>query len=213
MFYYIVSLIVLTKITPTKLKVFFESYDVVWSFPNKKQDKGINPPRFKRFFCVLNVGTVVEGKQCGFPLHWIHVDGWTGREDKPTQCPMKLSERNVFCQKRTKHVQAPKETASLKIYLPEIWSAKRSCFTHKPTATIQVLRQSRGSEKIVKWIGSLLWLKPSRVTAQRNPKILTWTVFGETICQISWGFWCDLQTKKSFLIDECGIDIKSCKQK
>ena len=152
---YFVSIIVSTKITPTKLKVFFESYDVVWSFPNKKQDKGITPPpRFKRFFCVLNVGTVVEGKQSGFPLHWIHVDGWTGREDKPTQCPMKLSERNKlllpeenetrsFCSQRNRY---------LKIYLPEICSAKR--WFHYKTATKRFSVSVGGNETIseISWV-------------------------------------------------------------
>lgn len=136
-------------------------------FQKKNQDKGITPPRrFKRFFCVLNVGTVVEGKQSGFPLHWIHVDGWTGREDKPTQCPMKLSERNKlllpeenetrsFCSQRNRY---------LKIYLPEICSAKR--WFHYKTATKRFSVSVGAMKLLVKSHGFLMWLAKKGLSDQ-----------------------------------------------
>ena len=79
---------------------------------------------------------------------------------------MSMHETSSARRERNTFFLLPKKHAILKIYVPEIWSAERS-FHSNTTATNSgsPSGQSRGSEKIVKWIGSLLRLKASRVTA------------------------------------------------
>lgn len=128
-----------SKITPTKLILCFWILWCCLILSKQKTRQGYYPGGSNNFSCVLNVGTVVEGKQCGFPLHWIHVDGWTGREDKRTQCPMKHWKKRLLPEENETRSSSQRNRYSENLSSRN--GQQKGCFTTK-------LRQFRFSVRV-----------------------------------------------------------------